>query len=333
MARPRLPLGDLEAGVRAGDRALLARAITLIESDLPGDMELAQQLLEALLPATGGAIRVGVSGAPGVGKSTLLEALGAKLVDAGLRVAVLAIDPSSRISGGSILGDKSRMHTLAQSSRAFIRPSPAGGTLGGVTRRTRETALLCEAARFDVVVIETVGVGQSESVVVDMVDSFLVLLEPGAGDELQGIKRGILELADIVAVTKADAETLARARTSQREYAAALRYLAPAQTGWVTAVTTVSARTGEGVAALWDLVLAHRAALGPSGLAQRRRRQRVRWLWAELENGVREALMLGTDGRERVRAAEDEVAAGRSSPTAMARRVLAELGIGTSRRP
>lgn len=330
MPRPRLPLAELIAGVRAGNRSVLAQAITLVESELPADREVAQQLLEALLPATGRAIRVGVSGAPGVGKSTLLEALGMLLVEAGQRVAVLAIDPSSRVHGGSILGDKSRMPSLAQHPSAFIRPSPAGSTLGGVTRRTRETALLCEAAAFDVVVVETVGVGQSETAVVDLVDSFLVLLEPGAGDELQGIKRGILELADIVAVTKADGESLARARASQREYAAALRYLAPAETGWAPVVTTVSARDGAGIPELWQLVLAHRTALGAERLAQRRQTQQVRWFWAELEAGVREVLTSTARRRERLLAVQAEVAAGRSSPTAAARRFLLELGVGVA---
>ena len=216
----------------AGDRRALARAITLIESRRPEHQEQAEQLLGRLLPATGKAVRLGISGTPGAGKSTFIEALGAHLIEQGHQVAVLAVDPSSRRSGGSILGDKTRMQRLAQAPEAFIRPSPAGGTLGGVTRRTREAALACEAAGFDVVVIETVGVGQSESAVADMVDSFLLLLAPGGGDELQGIKRGIVELADLVVINKADGELLAAALRAQADYRAALQLLRPRPSAW-----------------------------------------------------------------------------------------------------
>src|SRR5688572_30248365 len=220
-------LETLAQRVRDGDRRALARAITLIESKRPDHQEQAEQLLERLLPATGDAVRLGISGTPGAGKSTLIEALGAHLIEHGHKVAVLAVDPSSRRSGGSILGDKTRMQRLAQAPQAFIRPSPAGATLGGVTRCTREAGLACEAAGFDLVVIETVGVGQSEDAVADMVDCFLFLLAPGAGDELQGIKRGVVELADLVVINKADGELLAAAKRAQADYQAALQLLRP----------------------------------------------------------------------------------------------------------
>ncbi len=323
MRRERLPVEEYVDGVLRGDRGLLARAITLVESRLESDQELAQQVLERVLPHTGGSVRVGVSGAPGVGKSTLLETLGAQLCDRGHQVAVLAIDPTSRISGGSILGDKSRMHRLAQHAQAFVRPSPAAETLGGVARRTREALLLCEAAGFDVVIVETVGVGQSETAVADMVDTFVVLLEPGAGDELQGIKRGILELAHIVAITKADGDNAQRARASQREYGAAMRYLVGAGAAWVPPVTTVSALSGEGIGALWEKVLEHRRSSG-DGLRLSRAQQNVAWMWSEVE-----ALLLW-QVRSRIAPAvverlEAAVRAATRSPTAAARELVAAL--------
>lgn len=320
MRTPRLSLDELVEGIGRSDRAVLARAITLVESRLARDEEQAQQLLERLLPKTGGAVRLGVSGAPGVGKSTLLEVLGVRLVEAGHKVAVLTVDPSSRVSGGSILGDKSRMARLAQHDNAFIRPSPAGTTLGGVARRTRESLLVCEAAGFDVVIVETVGVGQSETNVAEMVDTFLVLLEPGAGDELQGIKRGILELADLVAITKGDGDNVNRARASQREYAAAMQYLVPAGADWVPRITTVSALTGTGIDELWDSVLEHRASRG-EGLIEHRREQNVRWMWSEVEAELFSRLRQGLDP-SLVQRLEAEVHAGHRSATAAARELL-----------
>lgn len=316
----RLALEEYVEGVRAGDRVLLARAITLVESAREDDRALAIELVERLLPATGGAIRLGVSGAPGVGKSSLLEALGTRLVDAGQRLAVLAVDPSSRVSGGSILGDKSRMHRLAQDPRAFIRPSPAGATLGGVARRTRESMLLCEAAGFEVVIVETVGVGQSEAMVAEMVDTLLLLLEPGAGDELQGIKRGLIELADLIAITKADGDRIERARHSRREFAAALRYLAPSPGEWTPRVTIVSALTGEGLDELWAAVRAHRESLA-GALEGRRREQLVRWMWSEIEHGTLDRLRADP----RLAALEAEVRSGGRAPSAAAAEALALL--------
>jgi LAO/AO transport system kinase len=284
---------DLAEGLRAGDRKALARAITLVESRHPEDEAAAAELLQALAPGAPDAQRVGITGVPGVGKSTFVDALGMHLVEAGHRVAVLAVDPSSSISGGSILGDKSRMPNLAASDHAFIRPSPSAASLGGVTRRTRETMLLVEAAGHDVVLVETVGVGQSETMVADMVDFFLVLAQPGAGDELQGIKKGVLELADLVAVNKADGDLLPRAREARADYSAALRYLAPRTPGWTPDAVLVSARTGEGIADLWQRIERHRAITGESGeRARRRREQRLAWMWARIEDRLR------TDFRE-----------------------------------
>jgi LAO/AO transport system kinase len=280
MASRRPSVDQLEAGVRAGSRALLARAITLVESTHARHRQQAQQLLARLLPATGGAVRVGITGPPGVGKSTLLDALGIHLVQAGHRVAVLAVDPSSSVTGGSILGDKTRMARLSATPQAFIRPSPAGRTLGGVARRTREALLLCEAAGFDVVLVETVGVGQSEIAVAELVDTFVVLAQPGSGDELQGIKKGVLELADVLAVNKADGDNRTRAELSLRDHRAALRYLRHRR-NVAPASLLVSGQTGEGLPELWAAVLAHREQLGDQ-LRELRADQAVGWLRDEL---------------------------------------------------
>lgn len=266
-------------GVRRGDRAVLARAITLIESTSARHQGMAREVLERLLPATGRARRVGITGVPGVGKSTFIEALGLHLCGRGLKVAVLAIDPTSTLSRGSILGDKTRMERLSGEPKAFIRPSPAGGTLGGVARRTRETMLLCEAAGFDVVLVETVGVGQSEVTLRSMVDFFLLLLLPGAGDDLQGIKRGIMEMADAVLINKSDGENRGRAEMARSEQAMALHHLAPATTGWTPEVGLCSGRTGEGVPEFWAMVERfYRVFEGNGGIASRRRGQSVQWL-------------------------------------------------------
>jgi len=278
----------LEPGVRDGNRTQLARAITLVESTKEEDRAKAQELLQKLMPATGNAVRIGISGAPGVGKSTFIEAFGTMLCAQGHKVAVLAIDPSSARTGGSILGDKSRMAELAQNESAYIRPSPSARTLGGVGRRTRESMLLCEAAGFDVVLVETVGVGQSETMVAEMVDFFLVLMQPGAGDELQGIKRGILELADAVVVNKADGALLAKAREAQREYAAALRYLTPRHRGgWKAPALLVSAKERTGLDELWRAIVDHRAAVDVEEL---RRDQMVSWMWSQVREELEEAV-------------------------------------------
>src|SRR5947209_17412509 len=268
----------------AGDRAALARAITLIESRKTAHQETAHALMQAVLPQTGTAIRVGITGVPGVGKSTLIDTLGSNLTATGHRIAVLAIDPSSSRTGGSILADKTRMARLAQDRNAFIRPSPASGSLGGVAARTRETMLLCEAAGLDVILVETVGIGQSETAVADMTDFFLVLMLAGAGDELQGIKKGVLEIADMIAVNKADGDGRARANAAAADYRAALHILTPRSQSWTPPVVTYSALTGNGLAELWEQVLAHRQRLsGSDELAARRREQQVRWMWTMLD--------------------------------------------------
>ncbi len=279
--RPRLTLETYEQGVRTGDRTLLAQAITLIESREDADAQLAQALLTRLMPLTGHARRVGITGVPGVGKSTLIDALGIQLLATGKKVAVLAIDPSSSVSGGSILGDKTRMARLSLEANAFIRPSPSGLSPGGIARRTRETMLLCEAAGFDVVLVETVGVGQGETAVSLMVDFFLVLMLPGSGDELQGIKKGVLELADGIAVNKCDGDNARRARTALADLKAALHYLPRRRASWAARAVAVSGQTGEGLGELWALVEDHRATLERTGeLAAQRAEQQRAWLWS-----------------------------------------------------
>jgi len=285
------PISDLIEGVRSSNRASLGQAITLIESNHPSHRSRAHELLSELSSNAGSAHRVGITGVPGVGKSTFIETLGKTLTTNGHRVAVLAIDPTSSRSGGSILGDKTRMSSLANDPAAFVRPSPTSGELGGVNRMTRETMLLCEAAGFDVVLVETVGVGQSETVVADMVDFFLVLMLAGAGDELQGIKKGILELADMIAVNKADGDNAQRAAAAAREYQMALHLTAPASPHWTPPVVTCAGLTGEGVETLWGHVEEHRRLLSDAGDFQRRREeQRVRWMWSMLDDHLLEAL-------------------------------------------
>ncbi len=314
---------QLAAAVREGDRRSLARAITLVESTRPDHREDAVALLDALLPDTGGTVRAGISGAPGAGKSTFIEALGGYLVDAGRRVAVLAVDPSSTRSGGSILGDKTRMEELSRRPEAFIRPSPSGGTLGGVARRTREALLLCEAAGFDVVLVETVGVGQSEVAVAGMVDTFCLLLAPGAGDELQGVKRGIVELADLVVVNKADGELENTARHTAADYAMALHLVRPRSDAWAARVLTCSALLGTGISDVWEAVEAHRAALSGAGeLAARRADQARDWMWSEVTDTLLDRLRLDPAVRSQVAPLEHAVAAGLMSPTAAAQRLL-----------
>ncbi|AKF81455.1 membrane ATPase/protein kinase [Myxococcus fulvus 124B02] len=315
-------------GVRSADRSVLARAITLVESGHPRHQALAQEVLTRLLPFTGGSRRIGISGVPGVGKSTFIDALGMHLVGAGRRVAVLAIDPSSTISGGSILGDKTRMARLSRETAAYIRPSPSSGTLGGVARKTRETLLLCEAAGFDVVLVETVGVGQSETVVADMVDFYLVLMLAGAGDELQGIKRGILEVADMLAINKADGDNLPRAERARSELRAALHLMRP---GNEPVVTTCSALEGQGIAKLWEALEAQVGKRVASGtLEQRRRAQQVGWMWSMVQDGLRAALHANPTVAALVPVLEAEVREGRATPTSAALRVL-ESFLPTSR--
>jgi LAO/AO transport system kinase len=313
----------LADAVRAGDRRSLARAITLVESTRADHREKAAALLDELLPATGGATRVGISGAPGAGKSTFIEALGLDLVEAGHEVAVLAVDPSSTRGGGSILGDKTRMEQLSRSSHAYIRPSPSKGTLGGVARRTREAMLVCEAAGFDVVLVETVGVGQSEVAVAGMVDLFLLLLAPGAGDELQGVKRGIVELADLVVVNKADGALADLARHTAGDYGNALHLLRPRTDGWSARVLSCSALLGEGISEVWAAVEEFMGLARTSGgLGIRRGEQARDWMWSEVSETLLELLRADPRVRADVQSLEDDVVSGRMSPTAAARRLL-----------
>ncbi len=327
--RPRLTLDAYERGVRGRDRALLAQAITLIESRQESDAALGQELLGRLLPATGHAQRVGITGVPGVGKSTFVDALGMFLLARGHRVAVLAIDPSSTLSGGSILGDKTRMARLSLEPQAFIRPSPSGTTPGGIARRTRETMLLCEAAGFDVVLVETVGVGQGETAVADMVDFFLVLALPGSGDELQGIKKGVLELADAIAVNKADGDGAHRARTALGHLTAALRYLPRKRASWLPRAVAISGLTGAGLQELWAIVEEHRTALASTGeLTMLRSEQQRAWMWSLIVDRLERAFRTNPRVAARLPAVEADVIGGRTTPTAAAESLLGELGLG-----
>jgi LAO/AO transport system kinase len=320
--RPPAP-DALAEGVRGGDRRALAKAITLVESTRVDHQTRAPLLLEQLLPHTGTAGRLGVTGVPGVGKSTFIEAFGLYLLGLGKRIAVLAVDPSSARSGGSILGDKTRMARLAMADAAYIRPSPSSGSLGGVARRTREAMLVCEAAGYDVVIVETVGVGQSEVAVSSMVDCFLVLMLAGAGDELQGIKKGILELADALAINKADGDDVARATQAAAEYAAALRLFRHTSPNWDPPVVTVSAREARGLDRVWEIVMEHRACLERSGeLAGKRREQQKAWFWNVLEDGLRTRFLGRDDVRAQLAVIEAQVADGTLPPTEGARRLL-----------
>jgi len=333
MQRPaaQLTLDDYAAGVRSGDRAMLARAITLVESTRPEHAELAQRLLQALLPSGGEALRLGVTGVPGVGKSTTIDQLGMNLIAAGHRVAVLAVDPTSRRTGGSILGDKTRMSRLAQDPRAFIRPSPTSGTLGGVTRKTRETMALCEAAGFNVIVVETVGVGQSEVAVADMVDFFLVLLLAGGGDTLQGIKKGIIEIADMIAINKADGDNVVRAERAAAEYRAALQILTPQSATWSPPVLTVSGRDNGGLDTLWAKIADHRQKMTATGeFALRRQRQAVAWMQDMLNDRVMMSLKANPRVAQRLPALEEEVRAGRLVPTLAVDEILEMIGIAAN---
>ena len=313
----------LAEGLGSGDRRALAQAITLVESTRAEDRPAADALLERVLPKVGGAARLGVTGPPGVGKSTFIEALGLHLIARGHRVAVLAVDPTSRRSRGSILGDKTRMQDLARAEAAFIRPSPAGDTLGGVARRTRESMLLCEAAGFDVIVVETVGAGQSETAVADLVDLFLLLLQPGAGDELQGLKRGIVELAELIVVNKADGDLAAAATRAAAEYRGALGLLRPATGSWRTPVLTCSALTGRGIAEVWETCGRFRETATANGeLAAKRARQARAWMWSEVTETLVASLRGHPGVARRLGRLERQVMAGKLPPATAARRLL-----------
>jgi LAO/AO transport system kinase len=316
-------IDELAAAVRGGDRAALPRAITLVESTRADHRDQAQQLLLALMPAAGNALHVGITGAPGVGKSTTIEALGMHLIERGHRVAVLAVDPSSTRTGGSILGDKTRMPQLAAHPDAYIRPSPTSGTLGGVARATRETIVLLEAAGFDVILVETVGVGQSEVAVANMVDTFVFLTLARTGDQLQGIKKGVLELADIVVVNKADGEHVGEARNAARELSGAIRLIYPRETLWRPPVLTMSALEGTGLEELWDTVERHRRVLSDAGdFEARRRAQQVDWTWQMVRDTVLDRVLSNPAVRKGRADVERRVLTGELTPALAAQQIL-----------
>ena len=307
---------DYIDGVLAKNRRIVAKTITLIESSLPSHQEKAKTIVDALLPHTGKAVRIGITGVPGVGKSTYIESFGMQLVKQGHRVAVLAVDPSSSKSGGSIMGDKTRMERLSLEQQAFIRPSPSSGTLGGVARRTRETMIVCEAAGFDIIIVETVGVGQSETTVASMVDFFLVLMLAGAGDELQGIKKGVLELADAIAINKADGNNIEHARKAKIEYEKALNLLTPSSKIWSPPVLTCSAVTLDGIDEIWQTILDHRKKLESSGeLADKRRKQALDWMWALVEDGLRDRFYRNSDVEKSLPQIIKAIEKGKTAPT------------------
>ncbi len=314
------------AAIVSGDRRALARAITLIESGRSDQQEQGQAVLDCLVSETGGALRVGITGPPGVGKSTFIESLGQHVLEARARLAVLAVDPSSPVTGGSILGDKTRMERLATSPEAFVRPSPSGGSLGGVAGRTREAMLLCEAAGYDVILIETVGIGQSEVAVHSMVDFFLVLLLPSGGDELQGIKRGVMELADAVVVNKGDGDTLPAAERTRQDYENALGLLRAPSVAWSPRALMASAFTGRGIPEVWETVQRQRNALEASGEFNKRRRRQARdWMWSLIEQGLRAALQADPRVSRRAQVLEQAVQSQEKTPSTAARELLTEF--------
>ncbi|MCM2390696.1 methylmalonyl Co-A mutase-associated GTPase MeaB [Streptomyces albipurpureus] len=320
---PTIDIDTYADGVRKGSRAFIARAITLVESTRPDHRVLAQRLLTRLLPDAGGARRVGISGVPGVGKSTFIDALGTMLTGLGHRVAVLAVDPSSSRTGGSILGDKTRMERLATDPAAFVRPSPTAGTLGGVAKATRETILVMEAAGYDIVLVETVGVGQSETAVANMVDTFLLLTLARTGDQLQGIKKGVLELADVIAVNKADGPHERDARSAARELAGALRLMHPVDAAWTPPVLSCSARESMGLDTVWERIDQHRALLESTGrLAVKRRNQQVDWAWSMVHDELKDRLRSHPEVRTLAPELEQQLRDGRLTATVAAERIL-----------
>lgn len=314
---------ETAAAIFRGERRALARAITLVESTNPTHRIEALALLEEVAPRAGKSLRIAVSGTPGVGKSTFIESFGAHIIDAGKRIAVLAIDPSSSLSGGSILGDKTRMELLTRNQSAFIRPSPSGGTLGGVAARTREAMLLCEAAGFDVVVVETVGVGQSETMAAQMTDMFILLLAPGGGDELQGIKRGIMELADLILVNKADGPLAQVASKAVSEYRLALQLIRPRSLHWQVPVETCSALNDQGLDDAWKIVATYHEQMDSHGeIAARRAAQAKAWMWAEINDVLGERFRRDPQVTAALATIESQVTSGRLPPTTAAQRLL-----------
>jgi len=324
-----MPFIDPDAlikGIESGNRRMIAKTMTLIESRLSAHQDLASRVMEAVLPRTGNSVRLGITGVPGVGKSTFIENLGVTLAEQGHRVAVLAVDPTSQRSGGSILGDKTRMEKLSAHENAFIRPSPAGSTLGGVAARTRETMLVCEAAGFDVILVETVGVGQSETAVASMVDFFLVLAIAGAGDELQGIKKGVLELADAIVINKADGENLDRVAQTRQDLEMAMHMVAPDTPTWHTPVLTCSSVTQGGTRAVWDTVLEHRQKFKETGeFDQRRRGQSLEWMWTLVHEGLKQRFRENEKIKNEIPVISGRVENQKISPSAAARALLAYL--------
>ena len=315
-------------GVLSGDRARLAQAITLIESRNADHQHMAQDMLVQLLPKTGNSLRVGISGLPGAGKSTFIDAFGTMLTGQGHKVAVLAVDPTSSRTGGSILGDKTRMSRLAQDPHAFIRPSPTGGALGGVARATREAILVCEAAGFDIILVETVGVGQSEITVSEMIDFFLVLMIAGGGDELQGIKKGVIEIADMIAITKADGDNETRAKLAAADYQHAMRIITPASPTWTPPVVTVSAVENRGLDALWDKIQQHKKLISDSGEHEKKRQdQMIRWMWAMAEDRIMSNLRSAPRVKELVPMLERDISAGKLTPALAVEKILKAFGM------
>ncbi len=323
---PKMTVDDYVAGVLEGDRMKLSRAITMVESNAPKHFAMAQDIVQQLLPHTGKAVRIGITGVPGAGKSTIIEALGCLLCQPGHKVAVLAVDPSSSVTGGAILGDKTRMEQLSREKNAFIRPSPAGGTLGGVSRKSRETMLLCEAAGYDVILVETVGVGQSETTVRSMVDFFLVVVLTGAGDDLQGVKKGVIELADAILVNKADGDNKTKALVTRADYEQILHYLRPATEGWTTKAYTCSAYTGEGIPEIWDVAMEYINQMKGTGqLESRRQQQNLTWVREMTDDYFRNLIYKNPAIAQPREAIENRVLDGSLAPTKALSEIVAVI--------